>query len=263
MSTLTYALSDSAAMFRRELRHTVRYPVMTISGIIAPTFILVLFVYVFGGAMGAGLGGTLSGGATYIDYVLPGVLVMAIGSGAATTAVNINSDMNEGIIARFRTMSIARSSVLAGQVLGSLLRTMASVLLLVGVGLLLGFRPAANAAEWISVVGVVAMLAFAYTWLAVAIGMAAKTPAGANSATLPLQFGPFISSAFVNPDSMPAGWAWIAENQPFTPIIDTLRGLLLGAPTGNSWLFAIGWCVAIALFGYAWARAVYNRMPAH
>ncbi len=257
MSTLSYAVSDWATMLRRDFRHMLRFPMMAISGVATPTFFLLLSVYVFGGTMGYALGG-----ATYIDYVVPGILVMAVGSGSAATAISVNADMTEGIIARFRTMAISRASVLTGQVVASVIQTMVSIGLVIGVALLMGFRPTAGPVKWIAAIGIIAMLTCAFTWLAVAFGLVTKTRGGANSSTLPLLLLPFISSAFVRPDSMPAGLRWFAENQPFTPIIDTLRGLLMGAPIGDSAVLAVAWCAGITLVGYLWARAAYNRDPA-
>lgn len=256
MNTVSHAVSDSVTMLRRDFRHSLRYPMMTISGVLMPVFMLLLFVYVFGGAISTG-----PGSGAYIDYVFPGILVMTVGSGSAATSVNVNADMNEGIIARFRTMAISRASVLTGQVIGSTIRTIVTLGLVIGIALLLGFRPTAGPAEWIAAIGLIALLVLALTWMAVAFGMATKTPGGANSLTLLFQFGPFISSAFVPTSSMPAGLAWFAENQPFTPIIDALRGLLLGAPMGNSAVIAAAWCVLIALVGYLWAKKLYNRDP--
>ncbi len=252
----TYALSDSATMLRRDFRHMRRYPVMTISTVLTPTAFLLLFVYVFGGAIGAGLGG-----ASYVNYIVPGILMMTVGSGCAATAVGVNADMTEGIVARFRTMAISRASVLTGRVVGSMVRTMISVVLVIGVALIAGFRPTTGPAEWLAAIGFIALLTLALTWLAVAFGMVTKSPAGANSSTLLIQFGPFISSAFVRPDTMPAGVRWFAENQPFTPMIETMRGLLLGTPVGSSAVIATAWCAAIALIGYLWARAAYDRDP--
>jgi len=260
MSALSYTVRDSVTMLRRDFRHLQRYPVMTISAVMVPTSMLLLFVYVFGGAMGAALGAS-NGGTSYLNYVVPGIIVMAVGSGCASTAVSVNTDMTEGIIARFRTMAISRASVLTGHVLGSMIRTMAGIVLVLGVALLMGLRPTAGPVEWIAAIGVITMLVLAFTWLAVALGMTAKTPEGANGSTLLLQFGPFLSSAFVRPESMPAGMRWFAENMPFTPMIDTLRGLLLSTPIGYSAIIAVAWCVAIALTGYLWARAAYNRDP--
>jgi ABC-2 type transport system permease protein len=250
-------MSDAATMLRRDFRHLRRYPVMTISGIVTPTVMMLLFVFVFGGAMSSSLGAR----ASYVNYLVPGILMMAIGSGCAATAVGVNMDMTEGIVARFRIMAISRASVLTGRVLGSMIRTLIGVVLVIGIALIAGFRPTAGPAQWLAAFGFIALLTLALTWLAVALGMAAKSPAGANGSTLLLQFGPFISSGFVRPDTMPAGVRWFAENQPFTSMIETLRGLLLGTPIGKSAIVAIAWCVAIALIGYLWARVAYNRDP--
>lgn len=253
----TYALTDAATMLRRDFRHLRRYPVMTISGIVTPTVMLLLFVFVFGGAMSSGLGGN----ASYANYLVPGILLMTLGSGCAATAVGVNMDMTEGIVARFRVMAISRASVLTGRVVGSVIRTLVAVALVIGVALIAGFRPAADLAHWLAAFGFITLMTLALTWLAVALGMAARSPEGANSSTLLLQFGPFISSAFVRPETMPAGVRWFAENQPLTSMIETLRALLLGTAIGNSAIIAIAWCVAIALVGYLWARASYDRNP--
>lgn len=258
MSNISYALSDSATMLRRDVRHSLRNLPMTLSGLLTPIIMLVLFAYVFGGAMGAGLGGVALSGA-YIDYVAPAIIIMTVVSGCATTAVNLCMDMSEGIIGRFRTMAIFRSSVLTGQVLGSLLRTMCSVFLVIGVALLMGFRPTAGLVEWIMALGVIALITFAVTWMGVLFGLVGKTPAGANSLSLIFQLLVFTSSAFVRPDSMPEGVRWFAEYQPFTPVIDTLRGLLRGTPVGNSALLAVAWCIGLSLVGYFLAQVVYNR----
>ena len=256
MSTLSFALRDSATMLRRDVWHSLRRFSMTLSGLLVPIIMLVLFVYVFGGAIGAGLGD-----GAYINYVAPGIILMTVGSGCATTAINLCMDMSEGIIARFRTMAISRASVLTGQVLGSLIRTMISVCLVTGVALLIGFRPTANPVNWIAALGLIALFTFAITWMGVAFGLVGKTPAGANSLSLIFQLLSFTSSAFVSPDSMSGGVRWFAEYQPFTPVIDTLRGLLLGTPIGNSAVLAVAWCAGLTLVGYLWARAVYNRDP--
>src|SRR6266700_2629670 len=260
MSNLSFALRDSATMLRRDVRHSLRRLSMTLSGLLTPIVTLVLFVYVFGGTLGAGLGGVAHGGA-YINYVAPAIILMTVGSGCATTAINLCMDMNEGIITRFRTMAISRASVLTGQVLGSLIRTMITIVLVVGVALLIGFRPTTGPVAWIAALGVIALFTLALTWMGVVFGLVGKTPAGANSLSLIFQLIPFISSAFVRPESMPAGIRWFAEYQPFTTVIDTLRGLLLGTPIGNSAVLAVAWCVGLALAGYLWARAVYNRNP--
>lgn len=258
MSNLSFTLRESATMLRRDIRHSLRYLMITLSGLLTPIIMLLLFVYVFGGAMGAGLGGLAHGG-SYIDYVAPGIIIMTVGSGCETTAINLCMDMNEGIITRFRTMAISRASVLIGQVLGSLIRTMITAILVFGVSLLLGFRPATGFVSWLAALGLIALITFGVTWMGVVFGLVGKTPAGANSLSLIFILLTFTSSAFVRPDSMPVGVRWFAEYQPFTPVIDTLRGLLLGTPIGSSAILAIAWSVVLALIGYLWARAIYNR----
>jgi ABC-2 type transport system permease protein len=262
MSTLSYAVRDSATMLRRDVRHSLRFPLMTISGLLVPIVLLLLFAGVFGHALGAGLGASSTAGASYIDYLAPGILVMTAGFAAEATAVNICTDMSAGIIPRFRTMAISRTSVLTGQVLGSMIRTMISAVLVIAVALLMGFRPTAGPVEWIAATGVFAMLALALTWLTVAFGLLAKTPAGANSLSLIPAFLPFVSSAFISTGSMTGGVRWFAANEPFTPIIDTLRGLLTGTGIGDSAVLAAIWCAGLTLAGYFWARALYNRSPA-
>jgi ABC-2 type transport system permease protein len=164
---------------------------------------------------------------TYINYIAPAIIIMTVGTGCETTAINLCTDMAEGIITRFRTMAISRASVLTGQVIGSLIRTMRSIIIVLGIALLMGFRPAASLVNWIEALSLIALFTFAVSWMGVVFGLVGKTPAGANSLSLIFVLLPFISSAFVRAESMPVGIRWFAEYQPFTPIIDTLRGLLL------------------------------------
>jgi len=261
MSTLSLALRDSATMLRRDIRHSLRNLSVTLSGLLVPIIMLVLFFYVFGGAIGASLGGVAPSFA-YIDYLAPGIIIFTVGGGCATTALNLCMDLSEGIITRFRAMAIFRASVLTGQVLGSLIRTLISVGLVTLVALLMGFRPTATPIAWIEALGLIALFTLAITWMGVVFGLVGKTPAGANSLSLIFQLLAFTSSALVSPDSMPATVRWFAEYQPFTPAIDTLRGLLLGTPiSGNSVVLAVAWCIGLILVGYFWARAVYNRDP--
>ncbi|MEU7641661.1 MULTISPECIES: ABC transporter permease [unclassified Streptomyces] len=261
MSTPSYALRDSMTMLRRNLKHAQRYPSMTISVVAMPILMLLLFVYVFGGALGNGIGGAsaANGHGGYVNYVAPGIILMAATSGAVATAVSVCTDMTEGIINRFRTMAISRGSVLTGHVVGSVIQTMLSLVLVIGVALAVGFRPHATPLGWIAAIGLLALLAFGLTWLAAAMGLVAKTVESASNAPMPLTFLPFLGSAFVPPESMPAGIRWFAEYQPFTPINETLRGLLMGTPIGNSALAAVAWCVGLALAGYLWARAAFRR----
>lgn len=259
MTTLTYSLRDTMTMLRRDITHSLRYLPMTISGLATPTIMLLLFNYVYGGAMGAGLGGAAPSGA-YINYLAPGILIMAVGSGCATTAVNLATDMGEGIIARFRTMAISRVAVLTGTVVGSVIRTVLSVALVTGVALLIGFRPTTTPAAWIVALLLVTLITLGVSWMGIAFGLVGKTPTGANSLSLLFLLLAFTSSAFVNPATMPNGVRQFAEYQPFTPVIDTLRGLLLGTSvSASSIILAIAWCIALALVGYLWSRAVYNR----
>jgi len=209
-----------------------------------------------------GLSGGFSGDrADYVDYVTPGIMLITVASAAQGTAISVAMDMTEGIIARFRTMAIARVSVLTGHVVGSMIQTMLSLAVVTAVALLIGFRPTAGVAEWIAAVGVVAMTTFALTWLSVALGMVSKSVETASNLPMPLLLLPFLGSGFVPTDSMPTGMRWFAENQPFTPIMETLRGLLTGSPIGRSGVLAVAWCVGIGLAGYLWAKRLYNRDP--
>lgn len=257
MSALAFAVTDSATMLRRNLRHALRYPSMTVASVMLPIAILLLFVGILGDTLGAGLGGAAAGG--YVDYVAPGIILMTVASGCLYTSVSVCVDMTGGIINRFRTMAISRASLLTGHVLGSVIQTVISTALVIGVAVLLGFRPTGGLVDWIAAIGLLLLLAFALTWLAVLIGLVSKTPESASNTPLLIQFMPFVSSAFVPTDSMPAGVRWFAENQPFTPIIETTRGLLLGSQIGHSALIAIAWCVGIAAAGYLGARFVFDR----
>jgi len=262
MSAAAYTLHDSATMLRRDLRHALRYPILSVSGLMVPVFLLLLFVGVFGNTLHAGLGAAGATGGRYIDFLAPAIVIMTAGAAAAGTAISACTDMGEGVIARFRTMAISRTSVLTGQVLGGLIRTSISAVLVIGVAIGLGFRPSATPIEWLAAAGLFVLLTLALSWLCVGFGMIAKTPAGANSWSLIPQFLPFVSSAFVPTASMPAGVRWFAQNEPFTPIINTLRGLLTGTPIGHSAVIAVAWCAGLAAFGYLIARGRYNHNPA-
>ena len=256
---MTYALRDSATMLRRNLRRSLRYPVAPAVTVAMPIVILLLFVYVFGQTMGAGLPGPGGGRDDYLDYVTPGILLIAATGAAQAVAIAVAMDMTEGIVARFRTMNIARVSVLTGHVLGSLIMTMAGMVVVVAFALLLGFNPTATALEWIAAFGLLAAISFALIWLSVALGMVTKSVEAASNLPLPLILLPFLGSGFVPVESMPAGMQWFAEHQPFTPMMETLRGLLLGTPIGSSAVVALAWCAFIALSGYLWARDLYER----
>ncbi|MER8102778.1 ABC transporter permease [Kitasatospora sp. NPDC059811] len=253
-ASVSYAVSDSLTMLRRNLKHALRYPSLTFAVVIMPVMMLLLFNYAYGGALGAGIGG-----GSYIDYVTPGILLMAAASGSLVTAIGVCVDMTEGIVNRFRTMAISRSAFLAGHVVGSVIQTMLGLVLVVGAALAMGFRPNAGLVEWLAAVGLLLFVTVALTWISAGIGLVAKTVESASNLPMPIQFLPFIGSAIVPPDSMPTALRWFAEYQPFTPIIETLRGLLMGTPIGNSAWSALAWCTGLTLIGYFWSRSVFYR----
>jgi ABC-2 type transport system permease protein len=250
---------DTLTMLDRQLRHVWRYPELSVILLAVPIIFLVLFVYVFGGTLGAGLGGA-GDRSDYANYVVPGILVMTIASIAAGTATTIAMDMTQGIVARFRTLSISPGSVLAGHAVGAVLQTLGSLVIVVGVALLVGFRPDAGVLGWLGAVALLTGTSFAVAWLSVALGLVSRTVEAASNYPMPLIILPFLGSGFVPTDSMPAGLAWFAEHQPFTPIMDTLRGLLLGTPVGagTAWT-AAAWCAGLTVLGYAWSRRLYGR----
>ena len=262
MTAYQLALVDSGTMLRRNLRRMRRYPSLTffIAGI--PVVLLLLFAYVFGGTLGAGLGLVSGGREEYIAYVVPGILLITVAGAAQGTAISVAMDMTEGIIARFRTMDIARVSVLTGHVIGSVIQTMLAIVIVMVVALLIGFRSTTGPIEWLAATGLLVLTAFAISWLSVALGMSAKSVETASNTPMFLVLLPFLSSGFVPTESMPPGLSWFAEHQPFTPLIETVRGLLLGTPIGNSGVVAIGWCVVISVLGYLWSRRLYERNPA-
>lgn len=260
LTTVTIGAQDSATMLGRELKHTLRlFRLLFIGSILVPVVMLLLFDYILGGAIGNGLGDSARG-ARYIDFLVPGILLMTVAAGSAATAINVCTDMTGGIVDRFRTMAVSRGALLAGHVGGSVLRTLVTTTVVTGVALLVGFRPKASAVDWFAVVGIVAAFSFALAWLSAALGMVAKSVAGANGLTLPIQFLlPFLSSTFVPANTMPGGVRWFAEHQPFTPVVESLRALLTGAPVGNTVYLALAWCAAIAVAGYLWARVAFRR----
>ena len=262
MTTLAYTAADSATMLRRNLRHLLRYPTLTVMVAATPVVLLLIFVYVFCGTLGSGLGqGALSGRAAYIAYVAPGILVYTLAMAAQGTAISVASDMTTGIIARFRTMAIARASVLTGHVLGSMIQAMLSVAVVLGVAVAIGFRPTAGPLAWLAAAGLLVATAFAFTWLTVALGLAARTVESASNTPMFLFILPFLGSGFVPAGSMPAGLRWFAEYQPFTPITEAMRGLLTGGPVAGHAAAAGAWCAGIALVSYLAARWRYDKGP--
>ncbi|MFB7918745.1 ABC transporter permease [Streptomyces sp. NPDC056061] len=261
MSSFPLAVRDSSTMLRRNLLHARRYPSLTLNLLLTPVVLLLLFVYVFGDVMSAGIGGGADRSA-YIAYLVPGIMLMTIGSTVVGTAVSVSNDMTEGIIARFRTMAIHRGSVLIGHVVGSVLQSVMSVVLVGAVAVAMGFRSVdATALEWLAAFGLLALVATALTWIAVGMGMVSPNAEAAGNNALPLVVLPLISSAFVPVDAMPGWFRPIAEYQPFTPAIETLRGLLLGSEIGNNGWLAVVWSLGLILLGYFWSKAVFDRDP--
>ncbi|MET9220695.1 MULTISPECIES: ABC transporter permease [unclassified Streptomyces] len=256
-STLTYAVRDSTTMLRRNLKHAIRYPAVGFGTAAMPILMLLLFVYAFGGSIGAGLGAG-GGRSVYLEYLTPGILIMAVAAGAMSTSIAVCTDMTEGIINRFRTMNISRASFMTGHVVGSVIQTMTSLVLVMGVALAVGFRPDASPLEWLAAAGLLAAVAFAVTWLSAALGLISKTVESASNKPLLVQFLPFLGSAFVPADSMSPGLRWFAEYQPFTPMTETLRGLLTGSAIGHDAWISLAWCAGIGLAGYLWSRSLFN-----
>ncbi len=244
-------VADSWAMLRRNLTHITRSPDTMITAVALPVMLMLLFVYVFGGAIDTGT--------AYIDYVVPGIVLLCAAFGSSTTAVSVSADMTDGIIDRFRTLPIARSAVLNGHVLASVVRNLITGAIVVGVALLMGFRPTADPLRWLGVVGVLALFVFALSYLSTALGLLARNPEAASGFTFGILFLPYVSSAFVPAETMPTWLRWFAENQPVTPIIETVRGLLMDTPIGDSAWHAVAWCVVIAVAGYAAATTLYRR----
>jgi ABC-2 type transport system permease protein len=249
----THALADTRALTGRSLRHVLRSPDTIITTAVTPIALMLLFVYVLGGAIDTG------SGESYVNYLLPGILLITVASGVAYTSYRLFLDLQGGIVERFRSMPVARSSVLWAHVLTSLVANLVSVTLVVGVALLLGFRTSASVGSWLAVLGILVLFVLALTWLAVVAGLSAKTVDGASAFSYPLIFLPFVSSAFVPTESMPGPVAWFAENQPVTAIVDTLRSLFAGQPVGSDIWVALAWLVGILVLAYAWATAIYRR----
>jgi ABC-2 type transport system permease protein len=247
-------LRDTVILFGRSMRHIQRSPDTIITVAIMPIMMMLLFVYVFGGAIDTGTG-------NYVNYLVPGILLIAIASGIAYTAVRIFTDTQKGIVARFHSMPVARSSVLWGHVLTSLVSNAISLVVIILVALVIGFRSSADPTAWLAVAGILALFTLALTWLAVIPGLTAKSIDGASAFSYPLIFLPFISSAFVPTDTMPTPVRAFANNQPVTAIVNTLRSLLGGRPAGTDIWTALAWCIAIAVIAYFFAMRAYKRVP--
>jgi ABC-2 type transport system permease protein len=243
--------SNSMVMLRRNVKHLTRNPTSVFNAVLMPILIMWMFVYMLGDAFSVGV--------DYVDYATPGLMLLAVCYGLGATATAVNSDMTKGIINRFKVMDVSRGAVLTGHVVAGVLTNLIAIAALVGVAFLLGFDPSASPLDWLGAVGLIVLLAVAAGWLTVALGLAAKSPETAGMAAVPLVLLPFFSSAIVPADKMGQGVRQFAEYQPFTPIIETLRGLLGGAPSSGDAIAAIAWCVGIALVGYLWARSTFNK----
>ncbi|HEY0531005.1 MAG TPA: ABC transporter permease [Actinoplanes sp.] len=245
------SMHDSAIMLRRNFKHTIRNPISVFNAILFPVILMLMFVYVLGDAF--------SVGEHYVDYATPGMILLAICYGLSATAVGANSDMTKGIINRFKVMDVSRGAVLTGQVIASMVNNVIAVAAIVGTAYALGFRPSAGLLDWLGVAGLVLLLGFAIGWFTVALGLFAKSPETAGLGVVPLIMLPFFSSAIVPADKMGAGVKQFAEYQPFTPIIETFRGLLAGAPHTGDVIAALAWCAGIAIVGYLWATATFTK----
>ncbi|MEU4621353.1 ABC transporter permease [Actinoplanes sp. NPDC023801] len=243
--------SHSAVMLRRNFRHITRNPTSVFNAVLMPIVMMLMFVYVFGDAFDVGV--------DYIDYATPGLMLLAVCYGLGAVATSVNSDMTKGIINRFKVMDVSRGAVLNGHVIASVLTNVIAITALVGVAFLLGFDPAAGPLDWLGVAGMIVLLGFAAGWITVALGLAAKSPETAGMAAVPLVLLPFFSSAIVPAEMMGPGVRQFAEYQPFTPIIETLRGLLNGAPQTGDLIAAVAWCAGLALAGYLWASATFKK----
>ncbi len=248
-----HALADAGALTGRSLRHVLRSPDTIITTVVTPVALMLLFVYVLGGAI------RIDGAGAYIDYMLPGILLITVASGVAYTAYRLFLDRQSGIFERFRSMPIARSSALWAHVLTSMLANLVSVAVVVGVALLMGFRTSASFGAWLGAVGIIALFTLALTWVAVVAGLTARSVDGASAFSYPLIFLPFVSSAFVPTDSMPGPVAWFAQHQPVTAIVDTLRALFAGESIGAEIWVALAWLLAILVLAAGAATLLSRR----
>jgi ABC-2 type transport system permease protein len=252
MTMTKHILRDTNALLGRSLRHILRSPDTIITTAVTPIAMLLMFVYVFGGAID-------TGDVKYINYLLPGILLIAIASGIAYTAARLFTDLKSGIFERFHSMPIARSSVLWAHVLTSLIANVLTVVIIVLVGLLMGFRTSASPLAWLAVLGILVLFTLALTWMAVLAGLSAKSIDGAAGFSYPLIFLPFISSAFVPTNTMPGPVRWFAEHQPVTSIVNTIQALFAQQPVGNDIWVALAWCVGILVVAYFFANLTYRR----
>ena len=251
MSTTSAPLADSRIMLRRNLKHILRNPSTIFNGTFMPVVLMLIFVYVLGNAFNVG--------EHYIEYATPGLILLAITYGLSATAISVSSDMTKGIINRFKVMNVSRGAVLTGHVVATMLSSSVAIVVIIGMAFALGFRSPATVGGWLGAIGIIAAAAFAAAWLTVALGMAAKTPESAGLTVVPLILLPFLSSAIVPAEKMGQGVRQFAQYQPFTPIIESVRGSLAGTPSGGYAAAALAWCAGIALVGYLWSHATFSK----
>jgi ABC-2 type transport system permease protein len=253
MSTISMSFGDSAIMLRRNFKHQGRNPSAVFQAVLLPIVIMCMFVFVFGGAFDVG-------GGKYIGYAVPGLTVMAITYGLGPTAMAVHSDMAKGIINRFKVMDVSRGAVLTGHVVATTVRCLLACAAIIGVGFAMGFRSHASVLDWLGAFGMLLLISLAASWLTVAMGLASKTPESAGMGSVPLNILPFLSSAFVPADSMGQGVRQFAEYQPFTPMIETLRGLVNGTtPSTAHVVAALAWSIGLAVIGYVWAVSTFKK----
>lgn len=250
-ATLSASLADSSIMLRRNFKHIARTPVAIFNAALMPVVMMLIFVYVFGNAFNVG--------EHYINYATPGMILLAVSYGLSGTAVSVSSDMAKGIINRFKVMDVSRGAVLTGHVIATIVTNVIAIAAVIGVAFALGFRPAASALDWLGAIGIMLATSFGAAWLTVALGMAAKTPESAGMSVVPLIMLPFVSSAIVPAAQMGQGIRQFAQYQPFTPIIESLRGFLNGHPSGGDTAAALVWCAGFAIAGYLWSRSTFNK----
>lgn len=250
-------LTTNVIFIGRSLRHSIRDVDALLMAIVLPVMLMLIFTTVFGGAIAAD-GDYVS----YVNYVVPGIILLCAGFGASSTGVEVNNDMTNGIIDRFRTMPVRSEAVLTGHAVASLLRNLLASSVVVGVALLLGFRPNANPLEWLGAIGIISLYILAITWLFAVLGLVARSAGAASGYGFALLFLPYLSSAFVPVDTMPSWLQWVATYQPITPVIETIRALLTGTDAGTQPWWAIGWCLMILLAAYAWGAWLFPRRTA-
>jgi ABC-2 type transport system permease protein len=254
LTALSATALDTRVMIGRSVRRSLRDPEAFFTALMLPVILMLLFVYVFGGA--------LQTGTTYVDYVVPGLIVLCAGFGAGTTATAVAQDMDNGIVDRFRSMPVSPTSVVTGHVIASLLRNLLATALVIGVGLAVGWRPSGGPLDWVAALGVVVLFILALSWLAAAVGLVAGSPEAANSMTIVLMFLPYVSTAFVPAATMPSWLRGFADHQPMTPVIETLRGLWMGTPLGHQPLWAALWCLVLLAVSFVAASALFARRTA-